>query len=438
MSYQEQQLHRLFSEIREQIGDHDLIGILSKLKTHDDGEDKENNKHVNLSPASTTINAFKSTTNGKVPNSTRKVTIFANQSPNDATTAAASVLTSNRRHVTPTTNQHSTKASRYSLGVSRFSRSGTASKKPMMTISAESSIHSSPDMEDPTERLLRAHTYTSSPMHMAMTIDAFVEELPVYSPVRKVITNAAIASSPLIIKGSALSTVPMLSQISGKRHDRKDAHATDSNVLHFVTVGMDDELLKGGDTLTSQLSWSLPLSTAVCSAKLLHTVSSSSSSSTINDRETAQESCGHGDIDGILDSIADYCFPDGLPVALERTTDSYYQQSNKTTDTSSPTGGKPTEDEDISVHIMQFSDANGMPTYACCLVLTERIPAPSAGLIRTLSAHEHTVVSAVRVIQRAMCWAVYRKKRAAELMKRRRSVGARLISSFSTPFKFGK
>ena len=449
MSHQEQQLHRLFSEIREQIGDQDLFSILSKLKTHDDGEDKENNKHVNLSPVSTTFNAFKPMTNGKVPNSIRKVTICANQTPNE-TAATAGVLTSSRRHATPTTNQHSTKASRYSLGVSRFSRSGTASKRPL-TISATPSINSSPDMEDPTERLLQAHTYISSPMQMAMTIDAFVEELPVYSPVRKVITNAAIVSSPLITKSSSLSAVPVLSQTLGKRHDRKDAYTTDSNVLHFAAVGMDDELMTGGGILASQLSWSLPLSTAVCSAKLLHTVSSSAPSSNTNsDRETAQDSCCHGDIDCILDSIADYCFPDGLPVVLERidtnsTTDSYYQQNNTrnddnkdTTDASNTTDGKRTEDEDISAHVMQFSDANGMPTYACCLVLTERIPAPSAGLVRTLLAHEDAVLSAVRVIQRAMFLAVYRKKRAAELMKRRRSVGARLISSFSTPFKFGK
>ena len=307
-------------------------------------------------------------------------------------------------------------------------------------------MNSSPDMEDPTERLLQAHTYTSSPMHIAMTIDAFVEELPVYSPVRKVITNAAIATSPLIIKGSALSTVPVLAQTLGKRQDRKDARTADSNVLHFTTVGMDDELLMGGDILASQLSWSLPFSTTVCNAKLLHTVSTSSSSN----REAAQESCGHGDIDGILDSIADYCFPDGLPVVLERTdmkstTDSYFQHNNNQTDniyntidTGNTSGGNHPDKEDVSVHVMQFSDANGIPTYACCLVITERIPAPSAGLIRTLLAHEHTILSAVRVIQRATCLAVYRKKRAVELMKRRRSVGARLISSFSTPFKFGK
>ena len=443
MSLHEQQLHRLLSELRAQIGDDALLCHLSKLKTND-GEDKENSKHVNLSPASTIVNVSKPTTNGKVPNSIRKVTIFANESPNE-TIAATSVLTTNRRHATPSTNQHSAKASRYSLGVSRFSRSGTASKKPN-TISATPSMNSSPDMEDPTERLLQAHTYTSSPMHIAMTIDAFVEELPVYSPVRKVITNAAIATSPLIIKGSALSTVPVLAQTLGKRQDRKDARTADSNVLHFTTVGMDDELLMGGDILASQLSWSLPFSTTVCNAKLLHTVSTSSSSN----REAAQESCGHGDIDGILDSIADYCFPDGLPVVLERTdmkstTDSYFQHNNNQTDniyntidTGNTSGGNHPDKEDVSVHVMQFSDANGIPTYACCLVITERIPAPSAGLIRTLLAHEHAVLSAVRVIQRAMCLAVYRKKRAVELMKRRRSVGARLISSFSTPFKFGK
>ena len=448
MSLHEQQLHRLLSELRAQIGDDALLCHLSKLKTNDDGEDKENSKHVNLSPASTIVNVSKPTTNGKVPNSMRKVTIFANESPSE-TIAATSILTTNRRHATPSTNQHSAKASRYSLGVSRFSRSGTASKKTN-TISATPSMNSSPDMEDPTERLLQAHTYTSSPMHIAMTIDAFVEELPVYSPVRKVITNAAIATSPLIIKGSALSTVPVLAQTLGKRQDRKDARTTDSNILHFTTVGMDDELLMGGDILASQLSWSLPFSTTVCNAKLLHTMSSSSTNNTTSNRETAQESCGHGDIDGILDSIADYCFPDGLTVVLERTdmkstTDSYFQHNsnrtvdiNNTTYTSNTTGGNHPDNEDVSVHVMQFSDANGIPTYACCLVITERIPAPSAGLIRTLLAHEHTILSAVRVIQRATCLAVYRKKRAVELMKRRRSVGARLISSFSTPFKFGK
>ena len=130
---------------------------------------------------------------------------------------------------------------------------------------------------------------------------------------------------------------------------------------------------------------------------------------------------------------------------MKSTTNSYFQHNNNrtddinnTTDNSNTTGENNPDKENVSVHIMQFSDANGLPTYACCLVITERIPAPSAGLIRTLLAHERTVLSAIRVIQRAMCLAVYRKKRAVELMKRRRSVGARLISSFSTPFKFGK
>ena len=282
------------------------------------------------------------------------------------------------------------------------------------------SERSTPDMmEEATERLLLAHSTCSSPMAPCSTMEAFVDDLPVYSPVRKVINHAAVAASPLCVvnKGPALTAAATAMATTAGSNGR------DREVLHFATVGLD--LKTSGDCC--ELTWSRS-STQVRNAKLLGVCSGTTAGGMTNTSTSASTTPGGtGELNGLLESIADYCFPDGIPVSLE-VTDRGAQGSE----------GSAPADSPPSVHILQFSDASGTPTYACCMVVAERVEVPPGPFVDSLLAHRERTAAAARTIQRALCLAMYRHKRALEMAKRaRRSVGARLMSSFSTPFKFG-
>jgi hypothetical protein len=251
----------------------------------------------------------------------------------------------------------------------------------------------------------------------ALDINTFMEELPSNSPVRTLISNCIASVSP----SRRFSDHVEDRRSSLERDDisqKKTRSTTDksNNFLELVCVGASKESLDGssflvGSSEEEQLSNLNSLQRG--KLEILDHFK-------LEDREESF-TC-------IIESITDYCFPDGVVVDVVLKADivKYAGASND------------------AMHVMQFSDVTGSPTYACCLTVTEHLEPKNKDIIRSLLLQKQSYLKAVGVITNAFRRLL--RKRRNHLLKLSKNIAGsehsifdRKLSfySMSTPFKFG-
>ena len=271
--------------------------------------------------------------------------------------------------------------------------------------------HDVDDMSVSSKRPQRPHTPVKS-------ISDFIEELPTNSPVRTLMSKFISNGSP-IRSTSEKENVREIVPDNRLKFQSDDAKARARakkvvSLLEFVYVGIELNALDGSDFILecSERDQMMKLNKLQhCDVKLLDQFKLS------NCDEEAR--C-------MVESISDYCFPDGVLVDVILRSDVY----------------KYTSPETHSMHIMQFSDVTGTPTYACCLAVTEAYEPKNKGIIRALLLRQRIYSRSVSII--INYFRRFLLKRKIELSNMPKSMGAEVsifdrkhsFYSMSTPFKF--
>jgi hypothetical protein len=299
--------------------------------------------------------------------------------------------------------RHRLSSSRYAvpLSANRATATETIEKRNCQSLK-KSSI--------PSERLYG----TSIP---ALDISTFLEELPSNSPVRTLISNCIASVSP-----SRRTSDYVEDRRSSLQRDeispKKTRNMTDksTNFLELVCLGANSESLEGSSFLvgsgeTEQLSNLNSLQRG--KVEILDHFK-------VGDREEGF-TC-------VIESITDYCFPDGVVIDVVLKTDIVKYAGAKNN----------------LMHVMQFSDVAGSPTYACCLTVTEHIEPKNKDIIRSLLLQKRSYAKAVGIIIKAFRRLLRKRKNlllnlSKNIAGAEHSIFDRKLSfySMSTPFKFG-
>jgi hypothetical protein len=299
--------------------------------------------------------------------------------------------------------RHRLSSSRYAvpLSANRAAATETMEKRNCQSLK-KSSI--------PSERLYGA----SIP---ALDISTFLEELPSNSPVRTLISNCIASVSPSRRTSDYIEDRRSSLQRDEISH-KKTRNMTDNstNFLELVCLGANRESLEGSSFLvgsgeTEQLSNLNSLQRG--KVEILDHFK-------VGDRDEGF-TC-------IIESITDYCFPDGVVIDVILRTDIVKYAGAKNN----------------SMHVMQFSDVAGSPTYACCLTVTEHIEPKNKGIIRSLLLQKRSYAKAVGIIVKAFRRLLRKRKNlllnlSKNIAGAEHSIFDRKLSfySMSTPFKFG-
>ena len=272
--------------------------------------------------------------------------------------------------------------------------------------------HDVDDISVSSKRPQRIHTPVKS-------ISDFIEELPTNSPVRTLMSKFISNGSPIRTtseKEHLREIVPDKKELKFQSEDAK-ARARAKKVvslLEFVYVGIELDALDGSDFIveSSEIGQMMNLNKLQhCDVKLLDQFKLSNC-----DKESK---C-------VVESISDYCFPDGVLVDVILRDDVH----------------KYTSPETHSMHIMQFSDVTGTPTYACCLAVTEAYEPKNKEIIRALLLRKRIYRKSVSIIINS--FRRFLHKRKIELLNMPKNLGAEVsifdrkhsFYSMSTPFKF--
>jgi hypothetical protein len=251
------------------------------------------------------------------------------------------------------------------------------------------------------------------------SISAFMEDLPTNSPVRTLISKFISNSSPIRSKTEEeLKRTPapqkgpkiLSDDVRARARARKEV-----SLLEFVYVGIDTDLLDGSDFVqesTEREQMMKLYELQHCDVKLLD--------------QFKLNKCDE-EARCLVESISDYCFPDGVLVDVMLRSDV----------------GKYTGPELHSMHIMQFSDVTGSPTYACCLAVTEAFEPKNKQIVRALLLRKRKYSKSVTIIIKAFRRFLHRRK--IDLLNVPKNVGAEIsifdrkhaFYSMGTPFKFG-
>jgi hypothetical protein len=262
----------------------------------------------------------------------------------------------------------------------------------------------------PSERLYG----TSIP---ALDINTFMEELPSNSPVRTLISNCIASVSPsrrtsdyIEDRRSSLQR----DEISPKKA-RNTAEKL-NNFLELVCIGANRESLEGSSFLAGSSE----------AEQLSNLNSLQRGKVDILDHFKLGE-CEKG-FTCRIESITDYCFPDGVVIDVVLKTDIVKYAGSK----------------NDAMHVMQFSDATGSPTYACCLTVTEHVEPKNKDIIRSLLLQKRSYAKAVGIIIKAFRRLLRKRKDlllnlSKNIAGSEHSIFDRKLSfySMSTPFKFG-
>lgn len=251
------------------------------------------------------------------------------------------------------------------------------------------------------------------------SISAFMEDLPTNSPVRTLMSKFISNSSPVRSKteeeherAAAPQKGPKI--LSDDARARARARKVVS-LLEFVYVGIDSDLLDGSDFVleSTERDQMMKLNKLQhCDVKLLDQIKLNKC-----DEEAR---C-------MVESISDYCFPDGVLLDVMLRSDI----------------GKYTGPELQSMHIMQFSDVTGSPTYACCLAVTEAFEPKNKQIVRALLLRKRKYSKSVTIIIKAFRRFLHKRKidllRVPKNMRAEISIFDRKHAFYSmgTPFKFG-
>ena len=251
------------------------------------------------------------------------------------------------------------------------------------------------------------------------SISAFMEDLPANSPVRTLMSKFISNSSPIRSKTEEECKSSAAPQKGPKTlSDDAKARARARKVvslLEFVYVGIDSDLLDGSDFAleSTERDQMMKLNKLQhCDVKLLD--------------QFKLNKCDE-EARCMVESISDYCFPDGVLVDVMLRSDI----------------GKYTGPELHSMHIMQFSDVTGSPTYACCLAVTEAFEPKNKQIVRALLLRKRKYSKSVTIIIKA--FRRFLHKRKIDLLRAPKNVGAEIsifdrkhaFYSMGTPFKFG-
>lgn len=251
------------------------------------------------------------------------------------------------------------------------------------------------------------------------SISAFMEDLPTNSPVRTLMSKFISNSSPIRSKTEEeLKRTPVPQKgpkiLSDDARTRARARKVVS-LLEFVYVGIDADLLDGSDFVqeSTERDQMIKLNKLQhCDVKLLD--------------QFKLNKCDE-EARCMVESISDYCFPDGVLVDVMLRSDI----------------GKYTGPELHSMHIMQFSDVTGSPTYACCLAVTEAFEPKNKQIVRALLLRRRKYSKSVTIIIKA--FRRFLHKRKIDLLNVPKNVCAEIsifdrkhaFYSMGTPFKFG-
>ena len=271
--------------------------------------------------------------------------------------------------------------------------------------------HDVDDMSVSSKRPQKIHTPVKS-------ISDFIEELPTNSPVRTLMSKFISNGSPIRSTSEKEHLLEIITD-EGIKFQSDDAKARARakkvvTLLEFVYVGIELNALDGSDFIveSSEKDQMMRLNKLQhCDVKVLDQFKLS------NCDEEAK--C-------MVESISDYCFPDGVLVDVILRTDVY----------------KYTSPETHTMHIMQFSDVTGTPTYACCLAVTEAYEPKNKEIIRALLLRKRIYSKSVSIIINS--FRRFLHKRKIELLNMPKNMGAEVsifdrkhsFYSMSTPFKF--